>query len=157
MEDACRRSPLLSAWADALARAQLSACQLLELDCGTAAAAQPPPPDAWWCTYAVWLGLAAVLAAAALFVAAGWRLVAHLSARDGTRMVAVAAEVLRELRKVQAGAYPSERHMFQPAPAGAPLCASPAADAAAAAASLSCIPLPGPQRFRGPCPCPPPY
>lgn len=50
--------------------------------------------------------------------AAAWRWLAAAQARDGARMVAVAATVLKELRKVAPQQYPAERHMFMPAAEG---------------------------------------
>ena len=111
----CRGSALLGAWAELLGRLEVGACRLLELEhCPQAAAGAKA-----WCTPAGWALLAAVvLLAAAALASAGWRLVLSLSARDGSRMVAVAGECLAELRKAQQQAYPSERHMFSAAPAG---------------------------------------
>lgn len=109
-----RQSPLLAAWAALLARVAAACCHLLELDC------QLRPPEEQ-CATAAWvlsLGVA-LLAAAFLLGSAATGLLRWLTQRDGSRMIVVAAEVLAELRKVQPLDYPSQRHLFASAPAGA--------------------------------------
>ena len=100
------RSPLLARWAGLVA----TACHFLELDCHAAAT----------CDGALLhLSLAAALVLlAAAAGAAVWRWLAAAQARDGARMVAVAAAALKELRKAAPQQYPSERHAFSAAADG---------------------------------------
>lgn len=110
----CLRSPLLRAWAGAVAWAASFLCHLLEweADCSR------PPPDG--CGDTAWLQLSlafALLVAAASVAALLWHAALRWSAGDGARAVAVAAEVLTELRRAAPAQYPSQRHMFASLPA----------------------------------------
>src|SRR5689334_13481330 len=123
----CHAPPLLSAWVAFVARLTAGVCQLLELDsdhCPLAwlAGAQPGAlhriGSMASCLHPGWLAslsLTLLLAALATALSAR-RLLRWLSLREGGRMTAAAAAVVRELRKVQPAAYPAVRHMFGPAP-----------------------------------------
>lgn len=118
----CLTSPLLDTWAAVARRAVVAGCHLLELD---AEHCPLPPalaaPSTQLCLTPGWLLslAAAVLLGLLAALALLRRMLRWLSLRDGSRAVAVAAEVAAELRKAQPGAYPSTRHAFAPAPPGA--------------------------------------
>ncbi|KAL4436134.1 hypothetical protein ABPG77_005582 [Micractinium sp. CCAP 211/92] len=118
----CLTSPLLDTWAAVARRAVVAGCHLLELD---AEHCPLPPalaaPSTQLCLTPGWLLslAAAVLLGLLAALALLRRMLRWLSLRDGSRAVAVAAEVAAELRKAQPSAYPSTRHAFAPAPPGA--------------------------------------
>ncbi|KAL4422402.1 hypothetical protein ABPG75_008599 [Micractinium tetrahymenae] len=149
----CLTSPLLDAWAAAARRAVPAGCHLLELDaehCPLPPALRAAPGASHVCLTPGWLLslAAAALLGALAALALLRRMLRWLSLRDGSRAVAVAAEVAAELRRAQPAAYPSARHMFAPAPPGAaadPLspvlcgvCRGDIAPGSAAAGSLQC-------------------
>jgi hypothetical protein len=109
---ALTQSPLLALWAEFLNWITASGCQLLELDCQTPQKPAEQCSVAWWVTT-----LAAALLIAALLVGSVvTRLLHWISQRDGSRMIVVAAQVLRELRQAVPAEYPSQHHQFTSPP-----------------------------------------
>lgn len=97
-------------------------CHLLEIDaehCPLPSALAAP--GAQLCLSPGWLlSLTAVVLLGTLgALALLRRMLRWLSLRDGSRAVAVAAEVAAELRRALPAAYPPARHAFAPAPPGA--------------------------------------
>lgn len=148
MEAACSRSPLLAHWAELVAAAcrfleldchaaagcdppwlPLSLAVVLMLLAAVAGASCLFYRGSWRLCTACQLGVHVYrLELRTCFIrtplppllvgAAAWRWLAAAQARDGARMVAVSATVLKELRKAAPQQYPSERHMFTAAAEG---------------------------------------